>query len=387
MAGRRPHRAAVQAVDRQAGRGIAARGDLALGRRVETVFGAEQRHKLGTGRLVQHVDRPPSRRIARRAVGYEPDPASRQLAKAIGFEHVDARQHVRLLAARRGARDLGDPPQHRQDVALAVGMQPVGEHDQEGFGLGVDPDRRAGIAGVAVGARREGGREPHGVGRIDVPAQAAQGGPAGRALRRRHRRDGGRLQHALAARQHHLRELGEVVGGGEHAGLARDAAHAIGERIVDVAPAQLGALEVGRGDAVLQRSRRQEGGVAHAERLEDVLGAVDLQRLARHAPHDLAQHDEIDVAVVEARAGGRQRLERDDGVERALVVRPSSRRDTGRQAGIMGHELADGDVALAVGREGRPVGGGRPVEIDLPALDELLMATEVAITLVSEAAS
>ena len=37
----------------------------------------------------------------------------------------------------------------------------------------------------------------------------------------------------------------------------------------------------------------------------------------------------------------------------------------------MGHELADGDVALAVGREGRPVGGGRPVEVDLPALDEL----------------
>ena len=38
-------------------------------------------------------------------------------------------------------------------------------------------------------------------------------------------------------------ELGEVVGGGEHAGMARDAAHAIGERILDLAPAQLGALE------------------------------------------------------------------------------------------------------------------------------------------------
>jgi hypothetical protein len=46
-------------------------------------------------------------------------------------------------------------------------------------------------------------------------------------------------------------QLDEVVGGGEHAGLA-DAAHAIGERIVDVAPAQLGALQVGRGNAVFQ---------------------------------------------------------------------------------------------------------------------------------------
>ena len=177
MAGRGPHRAAVQAVDRQAGRGIAARGDLALGRRVETVFGAEQRHKRdrAPGAASPTVRRPAE--IARRAVGYEPDPASRQLAKAIGFEHVDARQHVSLLAARRRPRNLGDPPQHRQDVALAAGMQPVGEHDQEGFGLGIDPDRRAGIAGVAVGARREGGREPHGVGQIDVPAQTAQGEP------------------------------------------------------------------------------------------------------------------------------------------------------------------------------------------------------------------
>ena len=224
---------------------------------------------------------------------------------------------------------------------------------------------------MAVGARREGGREPHRVGRIDVPAQAAQGGAAGRALRRRHRLDGGRLQDVLAAGQHHLRELGEVVGGGEHAGLARDAAHAVGERIVDVAPAQLGALEIRRCDAVLERGRRQEGGVAHAERLEDVLGGVDVERLARDAPHELTQHDEIDVAVVEARARRPLRLQRHDGVERALVVGPSSRRDAGRQAAIMRHELAHGDGALAVGREGRPVGGDRLVEIDLALLDEL----------------
>jgi hypothetical protein len=32
--------------------------------------------------------------------------------------------------------------------------------------------------------------------------------------------------------------------------MARDAAHAIGDRILDIAPAQLGAFEVGRRDAV-----------------------------------------------------------------------------------------------------------------------------------------
>ena len=251
-------------------------------------------------------------------------------------------------------------------------MQPVGEHDQEGFGLGIDPDRRAGIAGMAVGVRREGGREPHGIGRIDVPAQAAQGRPRRAGSAARHRRDRGRLQHALAARQHHLRELREVVGGGEHAGMARDAAHAIGDRILDVAPAQFAAFDVGRRDAV-PRAKAAAGRWCRACRAAGRCAwRHRLQRLARDAPHDLAQDDEVDVAVDEARAGGRQRLQRDDGVERALVVRPAARRDAGRQGGIVGHELADGDVALAVGGEGRPVGGGRPVEIDLAALDELL---------------
>jgi hypothetical protein len=38
----------------------------------------------------------------------------------------------------------------------------------------------------------------------------------------------------------------------------------------------------------------------------------------------------------------------------------------------VGEERPDGDVALAVGREGGPVGGRRPVEIDLAAFGELL---------------
>ena len=249
-------------------------------------------------------------------------------------------------------------------------MQAVGEHDQEGPGRGIDPDRRAGIAGVAIGLRREGRRQPHRVRRIDVPAEAAQGRAAGWALRLRHGRDRGRFQHALAAGQHHLRELREIVGGGESAGMARNAAHAIGDRILDLAPAQFAAFDVGRRDAV-PRCGRPEGGVAHAERLEDVLGGVGVQRLARDPPHDLAQHDEVDIAIDEPRAGRRQRLQGDDGVERALGARPGARRDAGRQAGIVRHELADGDVGLAVGGEGRPVGGGRPVEIDLAALDQL----------------
>ena len=101
---------------------------------------------------------------------------------------------------RRGAGDSGNTPQHLQIVALAVGMQAVREHDQEAPARRIDPDRRAGITGVSIGLRRERRRQPHGIGRIDIPAEAAQGRSAGRALRLRHSRDRARLQHALAAR-------------------------------------------------------------------------------------------------------------------------------------------------------------------------------------------
>jgi hypothetical protein len=321
--------------------------------------------------LTQRVSRASTAGVARGAIGDQSDASSRELAKVVGLQHVDARHHLLASAARGGARHLGNAPQHGQDVALAIRMEAVGEHDQECLGLRIDPDCRAGVAGMAVGARREGGREPDRVGRIDVPAQAAQGGTAGRTLRRRHRRDRSGLQHVLAACQHHLGEPGEVFGRGECAGMACHPAHAIGDGILHLAPAQLAALDVGGRDAIPERGRGQERRVAHAERLEDVLGRVHVQRLARDATDQLAQHDEVDIAVDEARAWRRHRLQRRNGIERPLAVRPAARREAGGQSGVMGHHLAHGDGVLAVGAEGRPVGCDRLVETDLAAFDQL----------------
>ena len=335
------------------------------------MLGTEQRHQLRTFRLAQHIGRAPARRVERRAVGDQPDPPAGELAEAIGFEHVDPRHHAGLRAARRGANDGRDAIHHLQVVALAGGMQAVGQRDHEALGRGIDPDRGAGIAGMAIGLRREGRRHPDRIGRVDVPAQTPQGRAAGRALRRRHGRNRLRRQHALAAAQHHLRELREIVGRGEGTGVARDAAHLVGDGILHLAPTQFAILDIGRRDAVALRRWWPEAGVAHAQRLEDVLGGIGLERLAGHQPHDVAQHDEVDVAVDEARAGRRQRLHRGNGVERALGARPATRRDAGRQGGIVRHELAHGDAALAVGGEGRPVGRRRLVERDLAALDQL----------------
>ena len=83
--------------------------------------------------------------------------------------------------------------------------------------------------GVAVGADGEQLAAIAGVRRIDVPAEAAQNGLIGRALRLGELPDGERAEEAhaveFAAVEHHLGEARQVVGGGEQAGVARHAAH------------------------------------------------------------------------------------------------------------------------------------------------------------------
>ena len=81
-----------------------------------------------------------------------------------------------------------------------------------------------------------------------------------------------RLPSHYALIQHHLGEASQIVGSGEHAGMARHAAHIAGGFIVDhgrewAAPLA-GSSSVG---AIFEipLGRRQEAGVLHSERLED----------------------------------------------------------------------------------------------------------------------
>jgi len=89
----------------------------------------------------------------------------------------------------------------------------------------IDPDGCSGEAGVAEGADGKQLAAVAGKRRIDVPAQAAQDGLVRRALRLGELPDGERIEQAdaiqFAAIDHHLREAGQVVGGGEEAGVFR----------------------------------------------------------------------------------------------------------------------------------------------------------------------
>ena len=56
----------------------------------------------------------------------------------------------------------------------------------------------------------------------------------------------------------------------------------------------------------------------------------------------------------------------------AVVIRPGGPgRHPGAQTRGVGHQLPDGDGLLAVGREGRPIGGRGLVQMDLAALHQL----------------
>ncbi len=112
------------------------------------------------------------------------------------------------------------------------------------------------------------------------------------------------------ASKQHAAEDGQVRRRAEEPGVARDAAHAAGGWIVHDAAQhlRLGSFaRPGERQAALRRSdartearRREEGRLLHPERIEDLLLGELVERLAADAPNDIAEQEEVDVAVHEA---------------------------------------------------------------------------------------
>ena len=162
------------------------------------MLGAEERDELDVLRAVA-ADRSSWRRRARagvvrdqadalaRAAARSPPRAARRCrsAPAATGRRRDGARRAEVAAgpdatprrgrqARHGRRgDRRDARAQRRHVALAVGMDPVRQEDDEHLRGRIDPDRRAREAGVAERADRQQlaavGRER----RVDVPAEAA----------------------------------------------------------------------------------------------------------------------------------------------------------------------------------------------------------------------
>src|SRR6185312_3771653 len=137
-----------------------------------------------------------------------------------------------------GGGQFGAEGQNGVQRGLGSGMDGVGEDNDESVGAGVHPHRGAGKPGVTEGTNGEESTAVAGEGGVDVPTQAADIRNVVRGLGGDHLLHGGGGENpvavgAAAAIEHHLGELGEIVGGAKHAGIAGDAAHGGGGGVVD----------------------------------------------------------------------------------------------------------------------------------------------------------
>ena len=285
------------------------------------MLGAEERHQRDAGRLVQQVDGRRAVGGAAGVVGDEPDLAALQRREAVADQDVDAGEHARRRRCRRPAgrdrtrrrsrcrwcagcvssasvcaadqrrrRDGRDPGPERRDVAGAVGVQAARQEDHEQLRVRIDPDRRAGEAGVAERAERHAARRgwPRSSCRRPSRGRAARGiagGVAGVIILATVSGASTRRGAQRAAAEQHAHEPGQVAGGAEQPGVAGDAAHPPRRGVVHDAAQRLGlgrlarpgveeAAALGRRDAADALERRLEAGVGHAERLEQVAGHV-----------------------------------------------------------------------------------------------------------------
>ena len=212
----------VQADDRQAGRLIPAVGDRGVDLAANAVLGAEEFDELHARCPEEDVDR---RGPAARPAGMirdQPDFPIPQRPEALLDQDVDPasdrldgeqrwwsgsvrdgsagrrRSRGRAPARLQPGRDrprgcIGDggggqgrnlEAERRRRSPTTVGMQPAGQDDDEGLGLGIDPETRAGEAGVPEAQWGRTGRLAGRSGSFERPSPVRDAGPAASRRRR-----------------------------------------------------------------------------------------------------------------------------------------------------------------------------------------------------------
>ena len=155
-----------------------------------------------------------------------------------GVDGAEGRGRPRGCIDDRGGGQGGDlGAKRRRRAAVAVGMQPAGQDDDERLGLGIDPETGAGKAGMAEAGATEEIAAWRAVTGLHVPAQP----PALARGRRRgvdHGPHGQRREDAAAVGpdssvQERLGEDRQIVGGREQSGVAGDSSQRPGPRIMD----------------------------------------------------------------------------------------------------------------------------------------------------------
>lgn len=205
----------------------------------------------------------------------------------------------------------------RRHIAFAVGVDTIRQEDDVARRARVEPQRRAGEAGVAERPNREQLATIRGVRRVDVPPQASDGAHRRRRGRRGHPRDRGGRQNPRAAKtaaaEQHPAEPRQVGRRAEQTGMPRHPVHPSRRRVVDDAAKERnlgGAARPAERRAPFSRRDPRSPGfrwekrrVLHAKRIEHLRLRVAVEPLAAHAADDVAKQEEVDVAVHELLAG------------------------------------------------------------------------------------
>ena len=282
---------------------------------------------------------------------------------------------VKIKIRHRFGRKRADGAVKREDIAAAVGMDPVGKKNEKGFGKRINPQGDAGEPGVAVGANRKMPAARAAVTGINVPAKTAALLHAGRGLRAGHHPDSFRFEQAravqLAQVEHHAGVAGQIGRGGEDPGVAGHPAHETGRRIMRHAPQHHSVGHPGGRDAREFFLVGKIAGINHLQGLVDFPGAKFIQGRMGNAGDDFAEQDEIDVAVEKFPAGrglGFHGAGHADGGFRPLPFGMGA--DTLRQARSVGQKLAHGDSLFAITGEFGNIGVNRLIQFDLAALPQ-----------------
>ena len=290
----------------------------------------EQRGHIHSRRF-HYVDVAFTIAVQARVIGNQSDPLAFERLKFLRRQHIEAglrlaiardlatesraglclvvsREHHRLrIHPQRRRRDCRHFGSQRRDGRPARRMHAVGQQDHVRFGIRVHPDGGACESRVAVGADREQLAAITGKRRVDVPAEPAQDRLIGRTLRRGELVDRERAKQTHASQralvQHHFTEPCQVIGGRKHSRVPCYAAHEARRVIVHHAAQHVPILQpLGGRYARAQRRRRIEHRLFHAQRSEDAIARVLVERLPAQPVHQLAQQNKIDVAIDETRA-------------------------------------------------------------------------------------
>ena len=250
-------------------------------------------------------------------------------------------------------------------------MHAIGQEQHEHLAVGVEPDRRARVAGVSV---RAGIEELAGAASA-VARVPAEGAGARRALReqRDHRIADDSNAVVLAAVQHHLREDRQVRGGAEEPRVPGDAAQGVRVLVVHLATDRVaaGRRDLGGGDAIRHGVRRLEERVVHAERLEDAVVQEMIERLTGDGLDDEAEDVGAQVGVDEALPGAAGEIGGEHRGARLFGRASDAPEVTTRgEPGAVREELTNGDGVLRATGECGKIGVNRGVEIELALVEQ-----------------